>query len=64
LGVVVARWAWAGVADRVPLVYVAPFWLTVVLLAVPVFLLVAIVVALWPARSVVQSRPAGVLRTE
>ena len=38
LGVVVARWAWAGVADRVPLVYVAPFWLTVVLLAIPVFL--------------------------
>jgi hypothetical protein len=64
LGVVVARWAWAGVADRVPLVYVAPFWLTVVLLAIPAFLLVAIVVALWPARSVVRSRPAIVLRTE
>jgi len=63
-GVVVARWAWAGVADRVPLVYVAPFWLTVVLLAMPAFLLVAIVVALWPARSVVRSRPAVVLRTE
>jgi hypothetical protein len=64
LGVVVARWAWAGVADRVPLVYVAPFWLTVVLLAIPVFLVVAIVVALWPARNVVRSRPAVVLRTE
>jgi FtsX-like permease family len=64
LGVVVARWAWAGVADRVPLVYVAPFWLFVVLLAIPVFLLVAIVVALWPAHNVVQSRPAAVLRTE
>jgi len=64
LGVVVARWVWAGVADRVPLVYVAPFWLTVVLLAIPAFLLVTIVVALWPARSVVRSRPAVVLRTE
>jgi len=64
LGVVVARWAWAGVADRVPLVYVAPFWLTVVLLAIPTLLLVAILVALWPARSVVRSRPAVVLRTE
>jgi hypothetical protein len=64
LGVVVARWAWAGVADRVPLVYVAPFWLTVVLLAIPVFLLVALLVALWPARSVARSRPAVVLRTE
>ena len=64
LGVVVARWAWGGVADRVPLVYVAPFWLTVVLLAIPSFLLVAVVVALWPARSLVQSRPAVVLRTE
>jgi hypothetical protein len=64
LGVAVARWAWAGVADRVPLVYVAPFWLTVVLLAIPAFLLVAVVVALWPARSVVRSRPAVELRTE
>ncbi len=64
LGVVVARWAWAGVADRVPLVYVAPFWLAVVLLAVPAFLLVAVVVALWPARSIVRSRPADVLRSE
>jgi ABC-type lipoprotein release transport system permease subunit len=64
LGVVVARWAWAGVADRVPLVYVAPFFLTVVLLAIPVFLVVAIVVALWPAHNVVRSRPATVLRAE
>jgi ABC-type lipoprotein release transport system permease subunit len=64
LGVVVARWAWAGVADRVPLVYVAPFFLPVVLLAIPVFLVVAIVVALWPAHNVVRSRPAGVLRAE
>ena len=64
LGVVVARWAWAGVADRVPLVYVAPFWLTVILLAIPTFLLLAIVLALWPARSVVRSRPAVLLRTE
>ena len=64
LGVVVARWAWAGVADHVPLVYVAPFWLTVVLLAIPVFLAVAIAVASWPARSVMRSRPAVVLRTE
>jgi ABC-type lipoprotein release transport system permease subunit len=64
LGVVVARWAWAGVADRVPLVYVPPFWLTVVLLSIPAFLLVATAVALWPARSVVRSRPAVVLRTE
>jgi ABC-type antimicrobial peptide transport system permease subunit len=64
LGVVVARWAWVGVADHVPLVYVAPFWLTVVLLAIPTFLLVAIVVAIWPARSVVRSRPAVELRTE
>ena len=64
LGVVVARWAWAGVADRVPLVYVAPFFLPVVLLAIPVFLVVAVVVALWPAHNVVRSRPAAVLRTE
>jgi FtsX-like permease family len=64
LGVVVARWAWAGVADRVPLVYVAPFWLTVILLAIPAFLFVAIVVAIWPARRAVRSRPAVVLRTE
>ncbi len=64
LGVVVARWAWAGVADRVPLVYVAPFWLTVILLTIPVFLVVAIVVAIWPARRVIRSRPAVVLRTE
>jgi hypothetical protein len=44
--VVVARWVWAGIANRVPLVYVAPFWLSVVLLAIPAFLLVGIVVAL------------------
>ncbi len=53
-----------SVADRVPLVYVAPFILTVVLLAIPVFLVVAIVVALWPAHNVVRFRPAAVLRTE
>ena len=64
LGVVVSRWAWAGVADRVPLVYVAPFWLPLVLFAIPALLLVAIVVALWPAHGVARSRPAVVLRTE
>lgn len=64
LGVVVARWAWRALADRVPLVYVAPLWWAVILLAVPIFLVAANIVAIWPARIVTGSRPAAVLRAE
>ncbi len=64
LGTVVGRWVWREVAARVPLVYVAPFTLMVVGLAIPVTLVLANAVAIWPARRISLAPPADALRAE
>jgi hypothetical protein len=64
LGVAVARWAWAAVTARVPLVDVPPLSVLVVVLAVPVVLVAAVAVAIWPARKAAQGSPAEALRSE
>ncbi len=64
LGTVVGRWVWHEVTVRVPLVYIAPFTLAVVALAIPVTLALANVVAIWPASRISSSHPAEALRTE
>jgi ABC-type lipoprotein release transport system permease subunit len=64
LGIVVGRWVWHEVAARVPLVYIAPFTLIVVGLAIPTTLVLANAVATWPARRLSSLRPAEALRAE
>ena len=64
LGTVVGRWVWHEVTARVPLVYIAPFTLMVVGLAIPATLVLANAVATWPARRISLLRPAEALRAE
>jgi ABC-type lipoprotein release transport system permease subunit len=64
LGIVVGRWVWHEVTARVPLVYIAPFTLIVVGLAIPATLVLANAVATWPARRISLLRPAEALRAE
>ncbi|MGO9965144.1 MAG: FtsX-like permease family protein [Acidimicrobiales bacterium] len=64
LGLAAARWGWAAVTLRVPLVDVPPLSVLVVVLAIPVVIVAGNVVAIWPARRVAQASPAQVLRSE
>ena len=64
LGIVLGRLAWRWVADSTPLVFVAPVAITVVVLAIPVTLAIANLLAAAPARHASRIRPAAVLRTE
>ena len=64
LGIVVSSWGWRQVTSRVPLLYVTPFTLAVVALAIPIALVLANVVATWPARWISSLRPAETLRAE
>ena len=64
LGLVVARWGWASVTSRVPLVDVPPLSVLVIALAVPVVIVTGNAVALWPARRVARTSPAEALRSE
>jgi ABC-type lipoprotein release transport system permease subunit len=63
-GVVLGRVLWRLVTDRVPLTNVAPFAAIGVVLAVPVTILVANALALWPGQSVARVHPAEILRDE
>ena len=64
LGVAAARWAWAAVTSRVPLVDVPPISVLVVILTVPVVLFAGNAVAIWPARKAARRNPAEALRSE
>jgi predicted lysophospholipase L1 biosynthesis ABC-type transport system permease subunit len=64
LGIAAGRRGWDWVASSVPLRAVPPFAAVAVLLLVPIALVVANVVAVWPGRRVARLRPAQVLRTE
>jgi hypothetical protein len=63
-GIVIGRWAWQAVTDRVPLVDVPPLELLAVWLSIPSALVLANLVATVAARGLLASRPAEALRTE
>jgi ABC-type lipoprotein release transport system permease subunit len=64
LGVAAGRLAWSAVAERVPLQVSNPLAIVALALLIPVTLLLAQAVALFPARRVARLRTAEVLRTE
>jgi ABC-type lipoprotein release transport system permease subunit len=64
LGVAFGRTLWRVVADIAPLVYVPPLALWALLLAGPVTLLLANLLAAWPGRVAARLRIGHVLRTE
>jgi len=64
LGVIAGRWAWAVFADATGVASQAIVDLPLVLLAVPVTLLLANVIAAWPGWTAARLRPATVLRAE
>jgi ABC-type antimicrobial peptide transport system permease subunit len=63
-GIVVGRMGWQAIAERVPLSVVAPFALAAVLLLIPVTLIAANALALWPGHVTLSQRPSEELRTE
>jgi ABC-type lipoprotein release transport system permease subunit len=64
LGLAAARWGWAAVTSRVPLVNVPPVSVLVVILTVPVVSVAGNAVAIWPARKAAHRNPAEALRSE
>ena len=64
LGVIAGRWAWAVFADAAGVASQATVDLPLVLLAIPVTLLLANVIAAWPGWTAARLRPATVLRAE
>jgi hypothetical protein len=64
VGVVLGRVLWRLVTDRVPLTNVAPFAVIGVVLIVPITILVANALALWPGQRVARLHPAEILRDE
>src|SRR5580693_6352055 len=64
LGILAGRWAWAYFANAAGVPADATVPLTAVLLAIPVTLLIANLIAAWPGWTAARLRPALVLRTE
>jgi ABC-type lipoprotein release transport system permease subunit len=64
LGLAAARWGWAAVTSRVPLVDVPPISVLVMILTVPVVLIAANAIAIWPARKAARRNPTEALRSE
>jgi hypothetical protein len=64
LGVIAGRWAWAVFAGATGVASQATVDLPLVLLAIPVTLLLANVIAAWPGWTAARLRPAAVLRAE
>jgi ABC-type antimicrobial peptide transport system permease subunit len=64
LGIVAGRLLWRVVADYTPLAYVPPLAVWALILAVPVALIVANLLAVWPARQATHLRIGHTLRAE
>jgi ABC-type antimicrobial peptide transport system permease subunit len=64
LGLAVGRLGWRAIAERVPLSVVPPLALAAALLLVPVTLITANVLTLWPGRVSLSRSPAEELRVE
>ena len=64
LGVLAGRWAWTFFATAAGVAAQPAIPLTAVLLAIPVTLLLANLIAAWPGWTAARLRPAAVLHTE
>ena len=64
LGLAIGRMGWQAVADQVPLLYVSPFGLLALAAVIPVVVVVANLLAVWPGRRASRVHPAEVLRAE
>jgi ABC-type lipoprotein release transport system permease subunit len=64
LGVIVGRVSWRWVAESTPLLYVAPIAALAIVVAIPAAIILASVLAAYPATRAAGVRPAEVLRTE
>jgi hypothetical protein len=64
LGIVLGRALWRGIADTFPLAYHPPLALWALLLIGPLALVVANLLAAWPARRAARLRTAQILHTE
>jgi FtsX-like permease family/MacB-like periplasmic core domain len=64
LGIAVGRLGWQAIAARVPLSDVPPFALAATLLIIPVILIAANILALWPGRVALSQIPSEELRVE
>jgi ABC-type antimicrobial peptide transport system permease subunit len=64
VGVIAGRWAWALFADATGVASQATVEVPLVLLAIPVTLVLANLIAVWPGWRAARLRPAVVLRTE
>jgi putative ABC transport system permease protein len=63
-GILAGRWAWVFFADAAGVPAGAAIPLTAIMLAVPVTLALANLIAAWPAWTAARLRPAAVLRAE
>jgi hypothetical protein len=64
LGIAAGRFVWRWLAHNLPIVYVPPLAAIAAILVVPAAILLANLLAAWPARSAARIRPAEALRTE
>jgi FtsX-like permease family len=64
LGLAVGRLGWRAIAERVPLSELPPLALAAALILIPVILVAANVLALWPGRVALSHSPAEELRVE
>ena len=64
LGLAVGRLGWRAIADRVPLSEIAPFAVAAALILIPVTLVAANLLAVWPGHVTLSRHPAEDLRAE
>lgn len=64
LGIVIGRVSWRWVATSTPLLYVPPLAALAIVIAIPAAIVLANMLAAFPARRAAGVRPAEVLRTE
>ena len=64
IGIIIGRLSWRWVANSTPLLYVAPLAALGIFISIPAALILANLLAAYPARRAAGVRPAEVLRTE